>query len=321
MQHLWSIDGLGLGRSWLTIGSFDGVHLGHQKILEQIVRGAGEEKAPSVVLTFHPHPGVVLGKRSGAFYLSSPEEKAQLLGEMGVDYVISHPFNEQLAQLSAHDFVRYLHERLGFNRLCVGPDFALGHNREGNLDRLSQLGEVFGYRVQVIEPVRLDGRIVSSSWVRQALAEGDVRTAQRLLGRPYSLSGEVVHGDGRGRTLGIPTANIEFWRERALPRPGVYAGWAVVDGANLPAVSNVGYRPTFHQQADYPHVEAHIIDFDQGLYHKQVTLSFLFHLRDERRFESIQALVQQVYQDTDKARLLLEVSRHETVPGFTQTHS
>ncbi|MCZ7551106.1 MAG: riboflavin biosynthesis protein RibF [Anaerolineae bacterium UTCFX2] len=321
MQHLWSIDGLGLSGSWLTIGSFDGVHLGHQKIVNQIVHGAREDHVPSVVLTFYPHPGVVLGKRSGAFYLTTPEEKAQLLAEMGLDYMISHPFNRQLAQLSARDFVSYLHQRLGFKRLCIGSDFALGHNREGDLPRLEQLGRQFGYRVQALQPVTLDGRVVSSSWVRQALSEGDVSTVQRLLSRPYQISGEVVHGDGRGKTLGIPTANLEVWRERALLKPGVYAGWAAVDGSAHPAVSNIGYRPTFDQQEEYPHVEAHIIDFDQDLYRKQVSLSFLFRLRDEQRFENIEGLVQQVHQDIEKARSLLEVSRHETISGIARPSS
>jgi len=320
MQHLWSIDGMALRGSWLTIGSFDGIHLGHQKIVAHIVRGAREENVPSVVLTFHPHPGVVLGKRSGAFYLTTPEEKAHLLTDLGLDYMISHPFSRQFSQLMAEDFIRYLHQRLGFQCLCIGSDFALGHNREGDLARLEQLGSKFGYRIHMLQPVELDGRIVSSSWVRQALSQGDVSTVQRLLGRPYQIAGEVVHGDGRGRMLGIPTANIALWREHALPKPGVYAGWVIVDGTAHPAVSNIGYRPTFDQQGDYPHAEAHIIDFDQNLYRKRVSLSFLFRLRDEQRFENIEALVQQINQDIEKARSLLEVSRHETISGIARTY-
>jgi riboflavin kinase/FMN adenylyltransferase len=317
MLHYWSLENIHLQRTWLTIGSFDGVHLGHQAILERIVAGARRGGNRSVVLTFHPHPAVILGKRQGAFYLTSPEEKAEYLDEKGVDCLITHPFNRQVASLSAREFVSRLHGHLGFTRLCVGNDFALGRNREGNIPALKLLGDELGFEVEVMPAVTLDQKVVSSSWVRNALAEGDLATVERLLGRPFRVSGEVIHGDGRGKSLGFPTANMEIWEEHALPMSGVYACWARIEGEEYPAVTNVGFRPTFENQPTRPQVETHLLDFDQNLYHRRISLSFLTFLRGEQRFASVQDLVDQVQKDIQRARTILEVSRHETIPGIT----
>lgn len=317
MQHYWSLNPVDLENVWLTIGSFDGVHLGHQSILRQIVLSARSEGNPSVVLSFHPHPGVVLGKRSGAFYLTTPEEKASLLSRMGVDYLITHPFNQKVAGLSAQEFIYHLYESLKFRWLCVGSDFALGRGREGNLDVLEGIGKTLGYEVKPLSPLKIEGKVISSSWVRQALNEADLKTVTRLLGRPYQVTGEVVHGDGRGKMLGFPTANLEVWSERALPKSGVYAGWAQVDGEIIPAVTNIGFRPTFDHHSERPHIEAHLIDFDRNLYHRQVSLSFITFLRDEKRFENIASLISQVHRDIEEARSILKVSSYETIPGAT----
>jgi riboflavin kinase/FMN adenylyltransferase len=308
MQHYWSLQNLDLRGSWLTIGSFDGVHLGHLTLLKELISGARAEGLTAVVLTFHPHPAVVLNKRKEFSYLSTPEGKAGLLDRAGVDVVITHPFSLQVAQISARDFILKLVENLKMRHLCVGHDFALGRGREGDLPALTQLGGELGYTVSVVEPVELDGEVVSSSRVRQALMDGKVELAHRLLGRPYKIIGEVVHGDSRGRSLGFPTANLEVWAERALPNPGVYACWAAIEGKEY-AVTNVGFRPTFDNQPLRPRVEAFLLDFDGDLYRRTMRLSFMRRLRDEVRFNDIQALIDQMHRDVQVGRQMLEMAR------------
>jgi riboflavin kinase/FMN adenylyltransferase len=309
MQHYWSLDGVALQDAWLTIGSFDGVHLGHQAILRQLTAGAHAESAPAVVLTIHPHPAVVLRNRRGPFYLSTPEERAALLSEMGVDVVITHPFNRDIAALTAWEFMSRLQRHLGLKRLCIGHDFALGRGREGDFAALERLGLEFGYTVNSLVAVERDGQVISSSMIRAALAEGDVAGANRMLGRPYQVRGIVIHGDGRGRTIGIPTANLEIWAERALPKVGVYACLAYVDGRKWKAVTNVGYRPTFDGQMFEPLVETHLLGYDQDLYTREIVLSFVERLRDEKRFAGVQELVEQIRRDITKAQEIITLER------------
>lgn len=305
MQHYWSLDDVSLNNAWLTIGSFDGVHLGHQSILSKLVSGAQIERIPSVVLTFYPHPAVVLRNRQGAFYLTSPEERAALLGEYGVDTVITHPFTAQVAAQSARDFIAYLKRRLGFQHICLGYDFALGRGREGDIPTLERLGKEFNYSLSLVDPVEIDGEVVSSRKIRAALADGDVGLAQRYLGRPYWLTGRVIPGDGRGRTIGIPTANLEIWPERLIPRQGVYACRVEVDGTSLQAVTNIGLRPTFGEHTGNAWVETHVLDYSADLYGHQLQLSFIERLRDERRFSGVDALVEQINLDIQQARTIL----------------
>jgi riboflavin kinase/FMN adenylyltransferase len=309
MQHYWSLQNLDLRGSWLTIGSFDGVHLGHQVLIRELTSGAHAEDFSAVVLTFHPHPAVVLNKRKDFSYLNSPEGKVGLLSGLGVDVVITHPFNQLVAQISAREFIQKLVQNLKMRRLSVGHDFALGRGREGDLTALTRLGNELGYTIDLVEPVKLDGQVVSSSWVRQSLSDGDVELVERLLGRPYKLIGEVVHGDNRGRSLGFPTANLEVWAERTLPKPGVYACRASVDGVDYPAVTNVGFRPTFDNQPLRPRVEAYLLDFEGDLYRKTMRLSFIRRLRDEVRFNNVQALIDQMHQDVQVGRRILETVR------------
>jgi riboflavin kinase/FMN adenylyltransferase len=321
MLLTWSLNNLSLRGAWLTIGSFDGIHLGHQAILTRIIRGAHKKGEPAVALTFHPHPSIVLGKRSGSIYLNTPEEKADFLSQMGLDILVVHPFNHEISNLTAREFISRLQKSLKFRYLCVGSDFAIGHNREGGLAALHLLGEELNFHLIVLEPIKIAGREVSSSWVREALASGDMATVQRLLGRPYHVSGEVIHGDNRGRALGFPTANLNIWSERILPKTGVYAGWVHINGENVPAVTNVGYRPTFENQSTRPQVETHLLDFEGDIYHRTISISFLAHLRDEQRFANSQQLVQQVREDIRIAREILEVTDHETIPGVASTYS
>lgn len=308
MKHYRSLDDVHLQDTWLTIGSFDGVHLGHQKIIQDLTAGAHSVGAPAVVLTFYPHPAVLLGRRKGPIYLTDPEEKASLLEQFGVDAMITHPFTRQVANTPARDFMLQLKDHLGLNQLWVGYDFALGHGRTGDVPALRRFGEELGYTLDVITAVKYNGQVVSSSLIRSTLAEGNVEKAAQLLGRRYSILGKVVPGDGRGRTIGIPTANFEVWAERILPRTGVYVCQAWVNGKPWGAVTNVGVRPTFENQPVLPRVEAHLLDFDQNLYGQEIHLDFIARLRDEQRFPSVQALIEQVHQDITRGRQILSNS-------------
>jgi riboflavin kinase / FMN adenylyltransferase len=259
----------------------------------------------AVVLTFHPHPAKVLGKRQDFYYLTSPEERADLLRNMGVDHVITYSFDLQVARTSARDFVAEIQEHLGFRQLWVGHDFALGRNREGDLPTLRRLGEEFGFTVVEIEQVKVDNIAVSSSQVRAVIRQGEVARAEVLLGRPYIVKGIVIPGDGRGRTIGIPTANMKVWEEKLLPLSGVYVCQALINEEIYGAVTNIGFRPTFDQKDPIPHVEAHLLDFERDLYGKELSLAFIQRLRDEQRFPNPQALVAQIYQDIERGRLIL----------------
>jgi riboflavin kinase / FMN adenylyltransferase len=305
MQHLYALNSLFLNNTWLTIGSFDGVHRGHQEIVRRLSSGAHAEGAQAVVLTFHPHPKKVLGKSKDFYYLTSPEERAAILGEIGVDIVLTFPFDLQVAGTSARDFIENIHTHLAFTRLWVGPDFALGRKREGDVPTLRRFGDEFGFVVETIEPVTADGNPISSSQIRVLLGAGDVERVSELLNRPYSVSGTVVPGDGRGRTIGIPTANLRVWEEKQLPGSGVYVCQALVNNRYHGAVTNIGVRPTFDHRTMALHVEAHILDFNEDLYEQEISLVFLHRLREERRFSGPQALVAQIRQDIDRARLLL----------------
>jgi riboflavin kinase / FMN adenylyltransferase len=305
MQHLWSLANVNLDRSWLTIGSFDGVHRGHQEIVRNLSAGARSVGAPAVVLSFYPHPSVVLGKRKHSFYLTSPEERAELLGSLGADIVVTHPFNMDIAQIPARDFVSYLFNHLKMERLKVGYDFAMGRGREGDIPTLRKLGEEFGFEVEDIQPVMLDGQTVSSSFIRRLLQEGNVEEAARFLGRYYRLSGRVVSGEGRGRTMGIPTANLSLWEETLVPAPGVYVTRVHVKGAVHGAVTNVGFRPTFEPTPAAPRVETLLLNYSGDLYGEHISLDFLSRLREERRFPDAKSLLEQIDRDIESARKAL----------------
>jgi riboflavin kinase/FMN adenylyltransferase len=295
--------------AWVTIGSFDGVHKGHQSILRRLVQEAHAAQVRAVVLTFHPHPSVVLRGRNGRLYLSTPEERAAWLAELGVDALVVQPFTPALAAQSALEFSQRLVQRLHMQHLLVGHDFALGRAREGDFDTLTRLGQALGFSMHRAHPLRIGGEVVSSSRIRQALAAGDVRLARRLLGRPYAVSGPIVSGDGRGRTIGIPTANIELPDERVLPSVGVYACLACTAAGEYKAVANLGLRPTFTggDAGGFaaPRLEAHLLDASADLYGQTMRLAFLARLRDEMRFASKDELLSQIALDIKKARRLL----------------
>jgi len=308
MQHYLSLDPVKLEGTWLTIGSFDGVHLGHRQIVKNLVQSAHAQGDPAAVVTFYPHPAVVLGKGNGG-YLTTPEERAELLGELGVDVVVTMTFTREVASLSAIEFMELMKEHFGLRRLMIGYDFALGKGREGNFERLRELGKELGYEVGAYEPVEIDGTPISSSQIRKLLREGQVEEASRLLGRRYAVSGQVVHGDGRGKQIGVPTANLDYWRERDMPASGVYATWAWIDGERHLSVSNLGLRPTFEAVPAVPRLEAHLLDYDQDLYGRTVRLEFVSRLRPEVKFNSVDALIDQINHDKAQARKVLEHAR------------
>ena len=209
--------GFSMKRAWITIGSFDGIHLGHQKIIDNLVKGAKKNGVPSIVITFYPHPAVHIRNITDPYYLTSPEEKDQILSKLGVNSVLTMHFDHSVSQLSPRDFINTLHRQLKFTCLLVGYDFRLGTDREGDLKTLEYLGDEMGFCVQAIKPFQKQSKPISSSIIRSALKKGDLSTANTMLGYPYSIEGIVGHGDGRGKHIGIPTANLSVWKKKLLP--------------------------------------------------------------------------------------------------------
>lgn len=287
-----------------TIGAFDGVHRGHQFLIRSLIARARETHRLSMVVTFHPHPVAVLRPDLPIRYLTTPGEKAVLMEQLSLDVLAILPFNTEMAQMPAADFTRALVEHLRLRELWVGPDFALGRNREGDVATLQALGAELGFSVQTVKPFLLDGQVVSSTRIRALLAQGDVRTATRLLGRYPTVAGEVVPGARRGRALGYPTANLEVRQEWAVPADGVYAVFAVLGAERYLGVANIGVRPSFDNGART--VETFILDFDQDIYGCDLVVQFVERLRPEQRFASIADLVQQIGRDVEVARRILE---------------
>lgn len=305
MQHITSLGEANLpGSSVVTIGSFDGVHRGHQYLIKHLVKHAREYGQTPVVLTFFPHPRMVLGGFQPGFYLTLPDDKARLLGELGVEVVVTHPFNDDVRQVRAAHFVEGLIEHLKMAALWVGEDFTLGYQREGNVEFLRKMGQERGFEVRTVDLMDSGDERVSSSRIREALSRGEVAEAARLLGRPHFVRGEIVEGSKRGRSIGIPTANLKVPLEMAVPKHGVYAGWMHVAGERHMAMINIGLRPTFEVDVP-PTVEAHLLDFSGDIYGEEATLSFEVYLRDEQKFDGVDALVTQIRADIERGRALL----------------
>lgn len=292
--------------SVVTIGVFDGVHLGHRTMIRRLVEEARASDRLAVVLSFHPHPDKVLQEVDARYYLSSPEQRAKLLLALGVDLVITHPFDDEIRQIRAEHFVAQLVKHLRLKELWVGSDFALGYEREGTVDFLRLQGKRNGFGVTAIELIMSEagGSSIHSSQVRHLIRQGDMRQAKHMLGRPYSIEGNVITGQQRGRTIGIPTANLDFWAEQIIPPNGVYAGLARIGEATYMAATNIGMRPTFGE--DTLSVEAHLLDFDRDIYGASMELSFEERLRPERKFDGFEELLHQINLDIEQTRALLE---------------
>ncbi len=291
----------------LTIGNFDGVHLGHREIFRRAVDKARELDGTSAVVTFEPHPLRFLAPEKAPLRLNTPEEKVRLLGASCIDMLVVLNFDHQLAEMPAEAFVReILVGKLGVRYLIVGYDYAFGRDRQGDTAFLADQAKIHGFTLEVLEPIRAEQQAHSSTMIRKALNQGRVADAVKILGRNFTLDGEVVHGEGRGRKLGFPTANLDTEKE-ILPRDGVYAVKVKWREKYFDAVINIGRRPTFDNGS--PTLEIHLIDFKGDLYGERLRIYFVDRLRDEQRFPSAEALQLAVLNDVARARELLSGAR------------
>ena len=306
IKHFHSLEELTLQNCWLTVGVFDGVHRGHQEIIRKLTTGAHDKQLPAVVLTFDPHPAKLFG-RGDIKLLTLPDERAEILGGMGVDIVITHPFNRDVANVTAFDFMQRLKSRLGLSRLILGYDSALGKNREGNIPRLTEIGAELGYAVETVSAIGDESGVISSTAIRKLVAVGKVEEAAQLMGRPYRLRGPVVRGDQRGRTIGFPTANVDYSIEKLIPPNGIYACWGKLNNEKFKAAVNIGVNPTFTPDKKSINVEAYLLDFDREIYGEILELEFVSRLRDELKFDSVESLVEQIGRDvTETAKILAD---------------
>jgi riboflavin kinase / FMN adenylyltransferase len=286
--------------SAVALGVFDGVHLGHRAILGTAVSHARDAGMPAIACTFEPHPMEVLQPGRAPLAITTLDERLALIEACGLDVTVVLPFTREFAAMEPEAFIKdIVVVRLGAREVVVGYNHRFGRGARGDVSMLRSLGQRFGFRAHVVEPLMVEGVPVSSSEIRGALQRGDLDFAARLLGRPYTLPGRITHGAGRGRTLGFPTANLAPERP-VLVAPGVYACTAEVGGRKERAVVNVGMRPTFNEQALA--VEAYLLDFTGDVYGQTMTLTFLSRLREERKFPSVDALRAQIEADTEEAR-------------------
>ncbi|WP_431980873.1 bifunctional riboflavin kinase/FAD synthetase [Streptomyces qinglanensis] len=297
----------GWGRSVVTIGSYDGVHRGHQLIIGRTVERARELGVPAVVVTFDPHPSEVVRPGSHPPLLAPHHRRAELMGALGVDAVLVLPFTSEFSKLSPADFVvKVLVDKLHARSVVEGPNFRFGHKAAGTVESLAELGGTYDYDVIVVDLFeRTDGgEAFSSTMARRLVAEGDVRGAAQVLGRPHRVEGVVVHGAQRGRALGYPTANVETLPHTAVPADGVYAGWLTVDGEAMPAALSVGTNPQFDGVERT--VEAYAIDrVDLDLYELHAAVDFLEYIRGQEKFETLEALKARMAQDVEESRRLV----------------
>lgn len=282
--------------TFLAIGSFDGVHIGHQTVLKKLVEAGQKAGVQTAVLTFFPHPKRVVRNLTGPYYLSTLDERINIIRDLGVDLLITHRFDDTVRLTKAADFVDQLLAVMDLKQLW-GGDIALGHNREGNVPFLRRLGQELGFTVETTDHLTtINGEIVSSSRIRELLLAGNVSEVAACLGRPYQVSGAIAHGDQRGRTIGFPTANIDVWPEQLLPANGVYATLATLDGITHFAATNIGTRPTVNGRS--VRVEAHLLNFNQTIYGENLQLQFIKHIRPEMKFNGLDALKLQIKEDT-----------------------
>jgi len=287
----------------LTVGVFDGVHLGHQYLILQLVTQARQQDLLSGVVTFRQHPQEVLHPETKLPFLTDLIERSDLLRNEGVEVIIPLSFTVESAQLSARQFVALLKKYLRMRGLVIGADFALGRNREGNADTLRALGQEMNFSVTVVPAVIINGEVVSSTAIRKALANGDMKKVRSLAGRPFNFHGRVVTGAGRGVALGFPTANLNITPEQALPADGVYACWAYIDGQVYQSMTNIGQNPTFGDRKRA--VEVYVADYHGDLYGRELKLDIMERLRDEKKFSTVEALKQQMAEDVKHGKVIL----------------
>jgi riboflavin kinase/FMN adenylyltransferase len=297
---------------YATIGAFDGVHIGHQHLIRSMVKQAQKDSAQSLVITFHPHPAVLLRSLSLPFYITTPSEKKSIFHTLGVVFVLDLKFTKKMSGMDPDQFMDMILDQYPISQLWLGKDFALGKKRSGNLTVLREIGKEKG--ISIIECPHLEdinGKI-SSSEIRNWIITGNFSPTTIALNRYYSLEGNVIYGDSRGREIGFPTANLEVWEGKLLPKPGVYATWITIDDQIYPSVTNVGVRPTFESTDTIPRIEAHIFNFDEDIYKKQVQLHFVENIRIEKKFNSIDELINQIQRDARRAEEILNNVKKQT---------
>lgn len=301
-----------LHESFVTIGNFDGVHLGHREIFQRLTREAKAAERKAAVITFDPHPKMLLHPERRPFYLiTTKEEKIRLIEKEGIDGLVIIPFTEEFSRITADEFVHdILWNLFRVKKVLIGHDYTFGHAKGGNKHTLIQWGRKLGFSVEIMEPYILDGHIISSTLVRKTIQNGDVRKAATYLGRPYNIGGVVVHGHHRGKDLGFPTANV--LPEKVLfPAHGVYAALVELGEKPLPAVVNVGDNPTFGNSE--VSIEAFILDFTSNIYGQKINVLFLERIREERKFSSPAELVEQIEKDITKAREILSANTSDDI--------
>jgi len=307
MEVFYNIDSLpAIENSITTIGFFDGVHLGHQKVLKQVVETAQQQNFKSVLLTFWPHPKSVINENEPFLLLNSIEEKLALFSKTQIDYVLVLPFTKEFSQLSAQNFIsEYVIKALKTKKLVIGYDHRFGKDKEGGFDYLFAHQNEFGLEVVEILREDVDNMAVSSTRIRESILAGDVDLAAQLLGYHYTISGTVVHGNKLGRTIGFPTANVDVpFLQKLLPKNGVYAVKVLIDNQWLKAMLNIGYKPTVGSTKLT--IEANIFDFDADIYNQNITIQFIARLRDEQKFNGLEALVNQLNNDFLQASEVLK---------------
>jgi riboflavin kinase / FMN adenylyltransferase len=290
----------------VTSGTFDGVHFGHQRILQRVTEISGKNGGESVLLTYWPHPRLVLFPEQELYLLSSIEEKTELLSQNHVDHLIILPFTKTFSHLSSEDFIKeILVDKIGTKKLVIGYDHKFGKNREGSFDELKKNSPLYGFEVEEIPKQMIENNAVSSTKIRRALMAGDVNTANEYLGRPYSIHGTVIEGDKIGRTIEFPTANIEVsFKNKLIPAEGIYAVTVALGQSTFKGMLNIGYRPTFG--GTQKRVEVHIFDFSENIYGKSMRIDFHARMRSEVKFENAASLKAQLHHDKTETLKILK---------------
>lgn len=293
----------------VTTGTFDGVHVGHQTIINRLKGVADKQSGETVLLTFHPHPRLVLQKDADIKLLSTIEERIDLLEKAGVDHLIIVPFNKEFSRLTSLEFVKeILVEKVGTKTLVIGYDHHFGRNREGSFQHLLEYGPMYGFDVEEIPAFEVSDVNVSSTKIREAIQSGEVEKAAKFLGHPYSLMGKVVEGDQIGRSIGFPTANIQIQEAyKLIPKPGVYAVNVIYKGISNPGMLNIGFRPTVGESNDLT-IEVNIFDFNQTIYGEELKLEIIQHVRNEIQFNGVSELKAQLEQDLKACQKILSIT-------------
>ncbi|MGM0470678.1 MAG: bifunctional riboflavin kinase/FAD synthetase [Bacillota bacterium] len=292
----------------ITLGAFDGIHYGHQHLIKRVITTADQLDYRSVLFSFTSHPLSVIDAQQSPPLITNWQQRSQILNRLGLDRVYLAEFTTDFAQLEFRDFVeQYLVEQINVQRVIIGEDFRFGYRGLGTADKLKELGAEFGFEVEIVSPITIDGQIVSSTYIRSLIREGKVAQVKKFLTRNYSLIGEVVKGYQRGRKLGFPTANLDPIIDYVIPKSGIYAVYVYLAGEKYLGVAHLGSRPTFAKQEFS--IEVNIFDFDADIYHQQLEVEFVKRLRDKVKFDNQEALVDQIEKDVAAAREVLESNK------------